>query len=516
MANALLELPHEVLHSILVHVAPTDLAALSCCHALDDYMKHDRLLFKEIYRRHFDAIADNTFIDWKAELRDLVRFEKTLTSGSYKLKLEDLLQIGGCVQRLIKTASTGGCSSNIAFLDRLVRDSNNVGILCNSSLFEWATATTSTATQSHLRHSDDTSSADDSDSDIGCPRPFSPDESTREDKDSELGSGIVRKVIHVPHATRLQDQIHRLSAKLHCLYGVPVQRTRITEPDRSSHQRRLCSGVNVKLHPFARSRVYDLRQHSESTLWGPFAEDGSQNVDWEKLEAIMMILDYNIRNFTNKYVAHGSNLIPPWDRPFVGVTPHSLNLNQNPLEASIERPPPLPIDLQDPYGASGTWMRVVCFLDYRELFTFNFSEDQPPPGQHRPPLDTEEAIRFIVVKLQVTKIEKPGEKDGQGLPVVHFEGNSSSALPPVDANATSKIRGTVRLTPEGEVRWTTFSVFHGEERWRSEGIQLGGVQAARGVLGYWFDKDFDEYGPAGPTAFWKVSSDTEYDAVNDL
>ena len=28
---------------------------------------------------------------------------------------------------------------------------------------------------------------------------------------------------------------------------------------------------------------------------------------------------------------------------------------------------------------------------------------------------------------------------------------------------------------------------YSEERWRSEGIQVGGVQAARGVLGYWFD-----------------------------
>ena len=56
------------------------------------------------------------------------------------------------------------------------------------------------------------------------------------------------------------------------------------------------------------------------------------------------------------------------------------------------------------------------------------------------------------------------------------------------ANIFLFARGTVKLTPEGEVRWTTWSIFHGEERWRSEGIQVGGVQSARGVLGYWFDK----------------------------
>ena len=49
-------------------------------------------------------------------------------------------------------------------------------------------------------------------------------------------------------------------------------------------------------------------------------------------------------------------------------------------------------------------------------------------------------------------------------------------------------QGTVKLTPQGEVRWTTWSIFNGEERWRSEGIQVGGVQSARGVLGFWFDK----------------------------
>lgn len=47
-------------------------------------------------------------------------------------------------------------------------------------------------------------------------------------------------------------------------------------------------------------------------------------------------------------------------------------------------------------------------------------------------------------------------------------------------------------------------VISGEERWRSEGIQVGGLNSKRGVVGTWFDKDFDDHGPAGPTVFWKV------------
>ena len=57
-----------------------------------------------------------------------------------------------------------------------------------------------------------------------------------------------------------------------------------------------------------------------------------------------------------------------------------------------------------------------------------------------------------------------------------------------DPNANSRIRGSVRLTKEGEVRWQSVSVDGGEERWASEGIQVGGVGSGRGVLGHWFDK----------------------------
>jgi hypothetical protein len=55
----------------------------------------------------------------------------------------------------------------------------------------------------------------------------------------------------------------------------------------------------------------------------------------------------------------------------------------------------------------------------------------------------------------------------------------------------------------------------GEERWRSDGIQVGGVRSQRGVIGTWFDKDFDAQGPAGPTAFWKISDNNLLDDDGD-
>ena len=131
------------------------------------------------------------------------------------------------------------------------------------------------------------------------------------------------------------------------------------------------------------------------------------------------------------------------------------------------------------------------------------------------------------MELKVTRIEPAAAGDKFGLPTVHFEGTSRSMHTNYDPNGNSKIKGrlapcvcieseliltaigTVRMTDEGEVRWTTYSIYNGsvlylctcdyplgkcadagyrEERWKSEGIQVGGVRSARGILGNWFDK----------------------------
>ena len=84
-----------------------------------------------------------------------------------------------------------------------------------------------------------------------------------------------------------------------------------------------------------------------------------------------------------------------------------------------------------------------------------------PADQPRDPLYTEEATRLIMLELKATAIQDPGDDDGKDLPVVTFTGSSRSIHAFRDPNANSKIRGVVRQTPEGEIRWTTFSIFHG-------------------------------------------------------
>ena len=232
----------------------------------------------------------------------------------------------------------------------------------------------------------------------------------------------------------------QLSAKLHCLYGVPIGTVRKT--CESSPPRYSLRHDTAAIHPYARARVYDLRQHTEDgTFWGPFLDDGLQTVDWEKLEAIMIILDYNLRRSTEVHRQY-EGMLELQENPWVGATPHSFISPQQ----SVPMEPTLPLEAQDPYNITGTWMRVVCFLDYSDLYEFNFGGDQPKPDRPRKPLNTGEATRLITMKLQATKIEAPGEDDGQERPVVHFQGKSSSIRPAWDPNANSKIKGN-NLSP---------------------------------------------------------------------
>ena len=61
MAPGLLALPLEILHCILVQTDPQDIARLCCCHTLNNYIKDNHVLFKDIYLRHY---VRGTFYLW--------------------------------------------------------------------------------------------------------------------------------------------------------------------------------------------------------------------------------------------------------------------------------------------------------------------------------------------------------------------------------------------------------------------------------------------------------------------
>ena len=62
MAVRLLDLPHEVLHGILVNIHPEDLTRLCCCRALNDFIKNDRLLHKELYLKNFVRLHSTWYV----------------------------------------------------------------------------------------------------------------------------------------------------------------------------------------------------------------------------------------------------------------------------------------------------------------------------------------------------------------------------------------------------------------------------------------------------------------------
>ena len=187
---------------------------------------------------------------------------------------------------------------------------------------------------------------------------------------------------------------------------------------------------------FARSRVYDLRRYTDDTFWGPFFDDSSARVDWEKLQAIMLVVQYNLSQF---HLRTSKRFPLLWHTPWAGIAPHSFvsptDWRQKKAERIaqakeagdyVEDNETLRRDAyeeemrsNDPYNITGTWMRVVCFLDYSDLYQFNFSDPAPPDDQPRPELDQEEAIRLITMKLRVTKLEKVPD-------AVHAPGSSKA------------------------------------------------------------------------------------------
>ncbi|KAK6085708.1 hypothetical protein SCUP515_00815 [Seiridium cupressi] len=469
MAMAMLtELPPEILHNILRFVDPPDLAWISrICKTLCHSIKDNTILFRDVYLAHFDVPPSSDDVNWERALKDAVRLQVVCRRSGVENKRSELSFVYDAVNQLLQHASSEGqrasgsathaYSRNAALLTQLFAETENqVAFLERSFLYERARG------------------------ELPPQAPFSSPPKTE----------------------------HQQSAKLHCLYGVPL-----LSSGRSRHETRL-SGMG----PFACSKVYDLRQYNERTRWGPFMDDGSDRTDWEKVESIMLVLGSNMKRLGLIKFPICKNF---WDVPFAGVWPRSYL----PLPI-LEREKTDGEELEDPYGVTGTWLRVVCFLDYTDFYDFNFNpDDDMPPNVPRRAISYGEATRLILMKISVISIEPPGPNDGQALPVVHFKGISRSLDDSWDENANSdlrgtvQIKGTVRLTPEGEVRWTTFSLFSGQERWRSESVQIGGVKSAKGVLGNWFDKwaaDYDPRGPAGPTAFWKISDKVSHGAEKEL
>ena len=145
-------------------------------------------------------------------------------------------------------------------------------------------------------------------------------------------SSLFERMRSTAHISRPPREEHQMSAKLHCLYGRPILQARRT--------------LFARSHPYACSRVYDLRQYTPRTKWGPFRDDDSGRVDWEKVEAISIVLAKNVRN----QWPQAEILDEIWDTPFFGSFPRSFVPTTEPELGDL--------DARDPYGVTGSWYRV--------------------------------------------------------------------------------------------------------------------------------------------------------------
>ncbi|KAM7222780.1 hypothetical protein V8F06_001967 [Rhypophila decipiens] len=480
----LLQLPPELVHHILGYVEPQDLSSIiRTCHFLNDTLKGNTAVYRSIYHRALDTPPTGKKIEWEREIHDLVRLQRICSSQHTDTESHLPFVLAAVVRLLWNASRTEGDEKDI--------ESPSLPFEGNGS---WHYPLHAMVYPSHPRN-------------ISFLNFLFFSEETRE-------AFLTRSFIFErarggrKHFQNPPNAIHQQSAKLHSLFGMALPMLDQLSRNNTTAARSSDSIIS-RVRPFACSKVYDLREYTTGSGWGPFLNDGSWRVDWEKVEAILLVIEANLRK---KRLDRWPLVWALWMKPFAGSWPGSYWPwgTESGQEKAKSR--------EDPYGVTGTWFRVVCFIDYNDFFHYNFPVgDAIPDNVPRPLLNVGEATRIIVMKISVTKIEDPGEGDHPDYPVVTFSGKSRS----LDASelwqddADSDIRGTVRMTPEGEVRWTSYSIFEGEERWKSEGIQIGGLKSGRGVVGNWFDKDHDPHGPCGPTAFWKISNKKPVNDDND-
>ncbi|ESK98242.1 f-box domain-containing protein [Moniliophthora roreri MCA 2997] len=242
----------------------------------------------------------------------------------------------------------------------------------------------------------------------------------------------------------------------------------------------------------SRSYVYDLRNYHMENNWGPFMVDGS--VNWEHIEHLINVVLMNLRELPGMWMK----------KPPLG------------LQVTRAFTAPALRGGEDWAGVEGTWRRYVCFMDYRDLFAFNFSN--VASGPRSPTFFDDprfrEATRLIEVKLSLVPRDKlrhlrphPEPKTHNALyPTLYFAGISRG----VTGNE-SNVEGNVRIGLDGTVRWQFATLYDGATQWTSQGAQIGGIGCASGVVGNWTTSLHDQGDPVGP--FWLFKCE-EHNAPN--
>ncbi|KAL8927219.1 MAG: hypothetical protein Q9208_002395 [Pyrenodesmia sp. 3 TL-2023] len=386
--------------------------------------------------------------EWRLWAQKLYRTRNILMSNNDNLKLENIESVAESVMHMLQTDVTiDSSASNVLLLDVLFTQSSNYDtLLCQSTLHQ-------------------------------------------EPLGIALGA-VAREKQVLCHSSSIRSQS---SAKLHCLGGVLYH---LAEDPWNS------SLLTKQITARAASCVYDWRQFGTFNRFGPFVDKDTLRVDWEKMEAIQYILSDGCQTFMGDVCMPGDGdsdriITDAWEDPFEGVVPGSF-------VTPIPRKVISPLDARDPYNVTGTWIRVLCCPIYHRLVAFNKPAMEPAESQPRPPWNWKDKFALMSMELRVTHVEPMYARGFGALPVVHFEGTRTYLAQTQARHPNGKSRGTVSLTAEGEVWWTSFETGQGAEPWECQGIQIGGLNSARGVFGMWSRRG-RRSGEVelGPTAFRK-------------
>ncbi|SPO06006.1 uncharacterized protein DNG_08695 [Cephalotrichum gorgonifer] len=440
--SSLLDLPDDLICEILGQSGLGGLAywSLTCRRIHALLRAHERHLSKKVYLSNLDSPPHGHDIDWVQEVKDLALTLRAYNHESMtRFKYRDRKTIEETIAKLLRNATPAQGVSPLSSSPTHLPSRN---VLFLSRLF---------------------------------------------DKGTWRARFLLLSDIHTPHdeVSRPSNSLFGVEAKYHCLYGQVV----------TSHGGGISPhGIIYDAHKsyeLAEYKVYDLVEYVGSGSWGPFKADGSGAVNWARVEAAMVVLANNTADMGHEM---GYLVNAP---PFSGSYPNSYCcpfLGRELLPAAIAA---------DPYGITGTWVRVLSSMDPQSFRSFNWPGPVPPVDARD--LFDRQSTKHVLMDLKTAEIEIPGPSNAGSLPVVRFTGNAQPMNGVFDENLFFDITGSCRTTPRGDVQWEMTCIFRGRARWRVEAIQIGGVRSGRGAVGSWFPADLDEEGPVGPVAFWKTA-----------
>ncbi|KAF4607059.1 hypothetical protein EYR38_001116 [Pleurotus pulmonarius] len=262
----------------------------------------------------------------------------------------------------------------------------------------------------------------------------------------------------------------------------------------------------------SRTYTYNLDHYKERNHYGPYLKSPKRRINWVHVEALMNVVQSNIREIPHQWA---QEVAPPVNLEFLRAS--SATTENNPIDWA---------------GVEGSWARYVCFMDYRWVvckFTSMYGGPRNPAYFNDPSF--REATRLIRLDLQLTSPDKlkfrglmdtgydAADADGESesvsstsdsrYPTLYFTGSSKGSI-----GNEATIEGNVRLGVDKVPLWRFVSIYDGHAQWSSEGVQIGHMNSAMGVVGVWTSDTHDEGDPAGPFWFWKPTQ--PLDKANDF